>query len=346
MMPSGHPNAPLAVREASLRPAAYALLPAEVFVALREIEARASVIAADAERQGWTPEATAREFSLLLDRAIGALLSLDAPLEDEAEPRVDSVFERQLLGTGEAEGAPTRLSDLCFPAVFELKHVRTDLLAARTSDDLTAASERASGKLRRAIAFILTATGDTPSSRGAAIERRRANDLAEVASALAVRRLYATFRQSLRRPDQETPEAVLSALRYAAGALATLVSSPEYAAVRGSDRALLRRLHERILSWGKQQHVLEVGLHLLDDVFTSADLLRDINRRQELRAHDQALSLALLAAPPEDAALFFERLSALFGLDDALDAVLAEAKNEAPLPELVPRAIERLRSLI
>lgn len=143
--------------------------------------------------------------------------------------------------------------------------------------------------MRHAIAFVLAAASDTSSTRGAAIERRRANDLAEVASALAVRRLYTNFRRGLRRPEQETAEAVLSALRYAA---------------------------------------------------------RDINHRQELRAHDQALSLSLLAEPPGDTALWFDRLFALRGLDDSLDALLEQAKRNEPLPQLLPSAIERLRSLV
>jgi hypothetical protein len=166
-----------------------------------------------------------------------------------------------------------------------------------------------------------------------------------VDSALAVRRLYANFRRRLRRADEETPEGVLSALRYAAGALAILVSSDEYDDVRASDRALLRHLRERILTWGKRQQSLEVGLHLLDDLWTSADLLRDINHRQELRAHDHALIEELLAEPPWDAAAWFERLTGLVGLDDGLDALLGQAQANEPLAPLVPSVLERLRAL-
>jgi hypothetical protein len=315
-------------------------LPGEVLASLREIERRTL---------GLTPgvraaEDVAHEFGLLLDQTILALVSLDGGGR-EAEPSIDVLLQEQLEGSFAAASLPPRLSDLCFPAVFELKRVRIELTAARSNDELVAASERARRKLRRALGFVLAAVGNSRSAPPSARDRRTASHLAEVDSALAVRRLYANFRRRLRRADEETPEAVLSALRYAAGAIAILISSPEYDDVRASDRALLQHLRERILAWGKREQSLEVGLHLLDDLWTSADLLRDINRRQELRAHDRALIEELLAEVPWDAAAWFERLAALVGLDDGLDALLGRAQASEPLVPLVPSVLERLRSL-
>jgi hypothetical protein len=316
-------------------------LAAEVFASLREIERRALGL----EPGMGSAEDVTREFGLLLDQTIAALVSLDGGGGHEAEPSLDALLQEQLEGSFDTGRSPPRLSDLCFPAVFELKRVRTELSDARNNDDLIVASERARRKLRRAIAFVLAA-GDTTSAPPSARDRRKANHLAEVESAVAVRRLYATFRRGLRRPDAQTAEAVLVALRYAAGGLATLVSSPEYDDVRASDRALLRHLHDRIIAWGKREQSLEVGLHLLDDIWTSADLLRDINRRQELRAHDHALIGDLLAEPPRHAAAWFERLASLVGLDDGLDALLGRVRANESLAPLIPSVLERLRSLV
>jgi hypothetical protein len=316
-------------------------LPADVFTTLREIERRALGL----EPAVGSAENVAHEFGLLLDQTIAALVSLDGEGEGEAAASIDALLQAELQASDtEASSAP-RLSDLCFPAVFELRRVRIELTGARNDDDRIAASERARRKLRRAIGFVLAAAANGRSAPPSARDWRKANHLAEVGSALAVRRLYADFRRALRRPDVETPEAVLRALRYAAGALATLVASTEYDAVRASDRALLRHLRERILAWGKREQSLEVGLHLLDDLWTSADLLRDINRRQELRAHDRALIEELLAEPPPHEAAWFERLVALVGLDDGLDALLGRARASEPLAPLVPSVLARLRSL-
>lgn len=124
---------------------------------------------------------------------------------------------------------------------------------------------------------------------------------------------------------------MLTALRYAAGALATLVASPHYTAIRASDRALLRQQRERLLDFARAGKPTNAGIQLLEDLFTCADLLRDINRRQELRAHDVALMRELVAEAPRERADWLAGLERLAGLDDTLDGLAARLRASADL---------------
>jgi hypothetical protein len=227
----------------------------------------------------------------------------------------------------------------------ELRRVLRELAAAHDDDARLVAAETGRRKLRRAIRAVLEAAGDAGGS-GAPGEHHGRYLVADLASALAIRELYARFRRSLRRPTDETPEAVLAAVRYAGGALATLVADPEYADVRASDRAVLRKLRERALQWAGHDRSVTAGLHLLDDVWTCGDLLRGINRRQELKDHDRALIGALLRGPDDDISAWFDRFDPLFGLDDDLDTLLARVaamrQVGGPLDRLVPEALVRL----
>jgi hypothetical protein len=213
-----------------------------------------------------------------------------------------------------ARPAAPRVADVCFAGTFELNRARVGLNRARSAEDQLVAAETA----------------------------LRGSRTADLRSALDVRRLYAQFRHALRRPEGNDAQAVLMALRYAAGALATLIASPPYARARASDRSLLRRLQERMLDWSRRGRDVELGLQLLDDVWTSADLLRDVNRRQELRAHDSALIAALLGAEDHVVLNRFGELTPLLGLDDELDLLIE--RGTGPSNAGSARALlERLR---
>lgn len=317
-----------------------------LFCDLREIERRAAHLdLVAAEHEPSAIESVARELRGVLESAIDLLRSLQTLDErradarsDAAEPRLDEWLEERT-----AVLAPPRIADLCFAGAFELRRVLRELVAAAEPDDLLEAVETARRKLRRAVRAVLSTSrhplNTDPPAPGGGQHR------SDLQSALAVRRLYATFRRALRRPTEATPEAVLDALRYAAGALAALVSAPEYTEVRASDRALLRRLRERTLAWARRGRPVDAGLQLLDDIWTVADLLRGISGRQELRAHDPGLLQALATGPSGDIPAWFTRLDALVGLDDALDHAIQEGKVNADPTLAVAEILVRLRHL-
>jgi hypothetical protein len=238
-----------------------------------------------------------------------------------------------------------QLGDVCFAGKIDLGQIFRELESAAGPDALANALETGQRRLRRAVRAILEAAREAgePDVLGGAHQGR--HRLADLDSALTVRRLYRQFRGHLRRPEARTQEAVLVAVRYAAGAIAAVVASPDYGDVRASDRAILRRLRERMLDWGRGAKELQDGLDILQDVWTAADLLRDVNRRQELRAHDGALLALLAKGPAGDVAAWVAAHEPLVGLDDRLDALLDLARAGTPVVALVPDLLSRLAQL-
>ena len=275
-------------------------------------------------------EAAAVRLTTQLTRIVQRALSTVAALErlDMAEPvapDVEHEWEPETwVGARTGPPAPPRLGDVCFACTVELSVARRELDQARDYDARLAANEAARRKLYRAVqALARVAPGSGPLVMREALEQRFDDELE---SSLAVRRLYAEFRQSLRRAEDDSGEGVLTALRYAAGALAALAASPHYRAVRASDAALLRSQRARLLEWSRSGKPRAAGLQLLEDISTSASLLRDINRRQELRAHDSKLIAELLSGQSLDRAAWLTGLARLAGRDDVLDRLTAQLR--------------------
>lgn len=292
------------------------------------------------------PAARATEFAGLLQRAVECLQLLEELHAGQAEDDLFG-FESEpttLAGVPIAVAAFPKLADVCFAGVLELNRAAQELQHARSDDDVLVALETAARKLRRALRAVIETALLSGQAELTGTEQLRGRDGFDLESTLAVRRLYAAFRRSLRRPQGETAEAVLTALRYAAGGLATLMSSPAYERARISDRRLLRRLQERLLLWARSGRAVTSGLELLDDVWTCADLLRDINRRQELKVHDVSLLRQLTCAASNTSEHWLHQLEPLFGLDDALDLLIDQSQVN-PSPDLVRQLRARLAHL-
>jgi hypothetical protein len=314
-------------------------------LALRDIAERAAAIdleAADANR-GSTAQ-VAGAMRRLLEQALEVMEAVQGS-DDEPAAAGDLVEPDAWVSSAPSIRAIPRVGDVCFAGAMELRRVLRELGTAPDDDGRLVAAETGRRKLRRAIRAVLETAGQVGES-GAPGGHHGPYLVADVASALAIRRLYARFRRSLRRPTEETPEAVLAAVRYAGGALAALVADPDYADVRASDRAVLRKLRERALQWARHDRGVATGVHLLDDVWTCGDLLRGINRRQELKDHDGALIPRLLRGPDDDVGAWFAQLDALYGLDDDLDQLFdrarAIAKAGGALDRLVPEVLIHL----
>lgn len=249
----------------------------------------------------------------LLERGVAVLTELQElePEGDVSDEDLDGMFD-------DAESAVAReakVGDLCFAGLIELRTAIRGLVDAKRPADRIAAVEMSGRRLRgalRAVLSLATVGTDTP-------PELPSNE--ELESALASRRAYSKLRRSLRRAESHTVDAVLRAIQYGAGALAALASSPDYAKLVESDRATLRELRDRAFAWAKGSRDVADGLALIEDLHTSADILRKINERSELRAHDRAVFSAVEAAQSDD-----ERRSLLvpvLGRDDELDALVA-----------------------
>ncbi len=297
----------------------------------------------------------AAEATRELRETLESTLEIFAALEQLNQPP-----ESDLDGFGDFEpdtrvsvrivkAAPARLEDVCFAGSLELTRALRALNNAKNLDDQLVAAETARRKLGRSIHAVVQVARDSGITdfAGGMQLARRVNG--ELESALVVRRLYADFRRTLRRAQNEDTEAVLTALRYAAGAVAILTASPHYAVMRVSDRALLRRQRDRLLEWSRAGKPVREGLQLLEDIWTCADLLRDINRRQELRAHDTALIRELLQDSTGDRPGWLDQLARLAGLDDSLDALMTQmraAPSDAERMALTMDIVVRLSFLI
>jgi hypothetical protein len=290
--------------------------------------------------------ATAEKVEASLKCALRTLFALEQLNLDASDGELEFDLEPPTLdGLRLAVPALPRLADLCFAGGLELSRALQELGRAGGADELLIATETALRKLWRAIRAVLDVAHESGVGVLATGQHLRQSGGFDLASTLLVRRLYAVFRRGLRRAESEDAQAVLMTLRYAAGALANLMSSPHYRHARVSDRALLRRLQERVLAWARSDKCTDRGLELLEDVWTSADLLRGINRRQELRAHDGALIEELCCGSGGDAQAWLARVRPLFGLDDQLDALIdrTECGHTRPLVEEVRLRLLQLR---
>ena len=282
-------------------------------------------------------------LSGLLQRALAHLQTLERELAGPGIPEADLV-EADWDEKGQISPPSNRaitLQDYCFGVAVELRRPLRVLKTPGPGDDRVAAYESGKRKLRRALPVILNAAREA-GEFGRLDEEVAAADLE---SSIAIRRLYGEFRRALRRPSSEEPNAVLEAARYAAGAIAALVSSPSYRDVRVEDRRVLRGLRDRAVLWARSDKSSQAGLRLLGDVWACADLLRGVNRRQDLRAHDEALVASLLGARDIEPTEFWTRVGRLEGLDDVLDTWILRARSAGPSEETRSRVETRLHEI-
>lgn len=288
----------------------------------------------------------AAQLAAKLDRLLLRALTIAEEL-DAAAGATESDVDGGDAGWRRVSVPPPRedLSNLCFGGALELRQMRDEIQAADQQElELLIACERASRKLRRVIGAILEAAEracDDPVPRVVPT-------VDELEGALAVRRLYARFARGLRSYSADDRASVLNALRYAAGSLAAMVVSAEFAEARIADRRMLLGLHARLLAWARGGHDLCEAERILSDVAATAELLRGVSRRQELRAHDRALVDALLADRPRDVAQmrrFLARMRGLEGADDQLDVLVSRAYAAAPVPDSLAAIREALGQL-
>lgn len=228
---------------------------------------------------------------------------------------------------GIARDLSAHAADVCFAARGELRRVARSLGQPRMSyQALLDGCERARRKVRRAIAAVLDAAARASGEDSAlAVDHD-----AELAAAIAVRAMYAKYRQRLIPCDESRPSAVNRALRYAAVAIAQMVGSPEFADVRLADRRMVLDLQSRVLRWARGNRGAD-GVRLYKDICTAADLLAAISQRQELKQHDTEVvadACARLRGSEDDVHEVRAVVSCLAdvqGRDDALDVAVRAA---------------------
>jgi hypothetical protein len=150
--------------------------------------------------------------------------------------------------------------------------------------------------------------------------------LLETRRALAMRQVFVTFRSEVRALGHPSTDGLREALGRIADRLEAMRDARGLRRLRVGDRQQVESLLERIAAVIAKPGAAEGG-SVWRDIEAYAEVLLEVNRRAELRAHDGALAERLareLAARPGvlDQIAFRRHLDALRGRDDELDRLL------------------------
>lgn len=139
--------------------------------------------------------------------------------------------------------------------------------------------------------------------------------------ALVLRRHLADFRfLAGRAADKHTPDL---RLRYAATELARFLGSDARKLLRAHDERVLIELQRRLKEWFLAGATSEDAGRLLVDLSGVGQILSQVNHREELLLRDTELVRAL-PARAEGCSDLMVRVHELYGLSDAVDAVLKQ----------------------
>ncbi len=173
---------------------------------------------------------------------------------------------------------------------------------------------------------------------------------AELEDSLEIRLLYTQLRRTvIEGGEPRDREELVRRLRKSARRIAILRDLKIYPFLRISDRLEIRGLQKRIMAWlERADSDRQSGLRLWQDLASFSRLLRQINRREEVREHDRRTVLetyrmlfGAFEQPTKMPAATRQRLESLAGRDDQLDSLLR--LREALTPDLLRTVLERLK---
>lgn len=155
----------------------------------------------------------------------------------------------------------------------------------------------------------------------------------ELSRSLQVRRAYAMLRHTIVGDGPSPGERVRERLRRAAFGIARLIGNDVYGDLRASDRMRIEAVQRQLTEWLEANRHCDpiVGRRLCQEIENISELLLEVNKRAELREHDQAVAaeahaklFSAASAPdlmPQDLQL---RLESLFGRDEELDRLIGD----------------------
>lgn len=228
-----------------------------------------------------------------------------------------------------AADAMQAVTEIATLALMELR--QRDARLARSTDGARAMAllvecDSALRRIRKAAAAVEAAVAI------ALGESARLVSSSELEVSLAVRRTYASVRRRILDAGPPDPEDMHRRFRLIGTELAVLIGRDIYTDLRIHDRLLLRNIQERVLGWlrGGEAALTNDGMRIWQDLAGLLEMLRLVNQRQDLVAHDAAriaelteflADRAVAADASPDAA---EALRSLEGLDDELDCLVAD----------------------
>lgn len=251
----------------------------------------------------------------------------DRPIIDSGDDDTGSLIR---IGAEIANQMAAReIADLAFAARTQLQEIQGSLGGAVMRREVWMIASHADTGLRRAGKALITVESAIREFESLPPENRLWSDLDD---SLETRRLYGQLRRAVKRRDVEKA-GLRESLKSAANRIAILRDLKVYPLLRIDDRLQIRRLQKRILGWLDQQddgpEATAAGERLWGDLSAFADLLSQVNNREELVDHDRrAVAEAyhrLFESGPVPDRIPPQRLSLLeplLGRDDELDQVV------------------------
>ncbi|MEM1178659.1 MAG: hypothetical protein AAGM22_09970 [Acidobacteriota bacterium] len=262
-------------------------------------------------------------------------------------------FLREIGAAISSELAAREVSSLAFATRTQLKENRDALVTAIEHRNIWVVASHADTGLRRVCKGLITVEAAAREYENFEPLERHWSDIKD---SLETRRLYGQFRRALNRQGEPADAAeVADRLRKAAHRITILRDRKIYPFLRVYDRVPIRRLQKRIGAWldrpddesGKEAD----GRHLLSDLHSFAELLKQINNREDLREHDRRTAMRLFRVffssknpPTELGPGHVGDLELLLGRDDELDQIVLDPLRHGiePLREPLERLLDQL----
>lgn len=298
------------------------------------------------ERAGFE-ELPENEFRLQIVPAVLRLGQLTAHVLGRLLTRYERPLDEDEETAPLAESPPDEVADTLFVARLQVGQAIEDLRRLGPISEhweLVAQCNR----FRGLIESIVAAVGRAVAAREGlgSDQEQEGSDLRQ---ALLIRRIYTALHAVVYAVPDPPPDRIRERLAAIEAVMRDVLGSTLARLIRVGDRLQLRRLHEKLHLWLVSGSVAspEDGAHLWQDAGAVAEMLVQINNRQELIAHDRhqaQLMLGRLVAADvagTDSPDLLELASALRGRDRELDASLHELEQL-----LHRRVIPQLRGLV
>ena len=197
-------------------------------------------------------------------------------------------FLREIGAAISSELAAQEVSNIAFAVRAQLVETYSALRSALGGDQVWLIASQADTGLRRAGKGLITLEATIREYEGLEPVEHSWSRLHD---SLEIRKLYCQFRRGiLHQGRPQDLDSLTTNMRKAAHRIAILRDRRIYPLMRISDRLPIRRLQKRILNWLNQEPATnryEEGRQLWSDLMSFAELLIQINHREELREHDR-----------------------------------------------------------
>jgi hypothetical protein len=248
-------------------------------------------------------------------------------------PDASGANPREDIGPAiEAGDGTQRITDLSFMAQWELTREREGLGEIKSGKETWAVLAECGRACSRLITSAIAIENAMCTYEGLSSSLLHLYH-SELNRSLRVRHAYARFRQSVAGSGPPTAENVCDQLRSAVIGIAQLLGTDIYRDLRASDRMRIESLQRRLIEWldaDSEGDPLE-GIRLWQDIKNISELLLEVNKRAELRDHDQAVAAVTYGKlfgtdnvpdpVPQDIQF---QLQSLFGSDEELDRLIAD----------------------